>query len=248
MSTPQPTRGTRAYPFSRRSHARVSLILVLALVTCLFATIRAQTANAGEVSASDRQAIAAIANDAFPDSPCRGQLTVAWAHDITPPEDDTQALAVRNGGFQLAGYAWGVRDGSCKLMVRSDLEPQRACTVAVHEAGHLALYRHGSSPIMGSPDTDDPTHPGGVIAEGYVWPACRGLVYLPLWIAEGELTDRISDTTRFQCKRASATVVDCRTSRTTGRRTVRKTARIEAHPSIDGTYITLKWTGKAVVA
>lgn len=248
MSTAHRFRDGHGLPFARRSHVPGAGIFALALVTCLFLSFFAQNANADEVSQGDRMVIGAIANAAFPASSCYDQLRVVWLHTIQIPEDDSQAAAVQSAGFQLQGYAYGMRDGSCTVGVRSDLGPQAACTVAVHEAGHLAGQQHGSSALMGTPDSTDPTHPGGVMADDYIYPACTTKALgasLPLWMAEDELAARISDSALRQCRRVNPLVVDCVSSRRFGKRIVRKSWRVS---NTEGNGIVrVKRTGKAVV-
>ena len=203
---------------------RIALFLVIAPVLLI---LSAQSAQARELTQGDRMAIGAIAEDAFPDSACYRQVHIAWQHHVTPAPDDPAAAAIAaNPALQLAGYAYGVIDGSCNVGVRSDLDPVQACNTAVHEAGHLAGRRHGSSALMGSPDTDDPSHPGGIIAQGYVYPACANLIYLQHQRAVDWVWARSSDDTTVSCKRMTPSLMQCRSSKPARRSSAKRTRHV----------------------
>lgn len=217
-----------------RTNTVLRLSAVLALVSCLMLMFCAQRAESRELTQGERAAITEVANQAWAGSSCSGRITLAWEHEIDAT-GDAQAQTLIAKGYQLQGYAYGIFDGSCEAGVRSDLEPVEACTTAVHEAGHLAAtYRttDGVRELVSGPHHADGSavmgDAEGVVADGYVWPACERLVYLTLAQAEDWVWARSSSQTRVQCHRMTASRVQCITSRLrgAGKRPVRKVWRV----------------------
>lgn len=91
-----------------------------------------------------------IADRAWPASPCAGKLVVVPAPWLL--ELENRDGAVRN-------------DGSCRIEIRTGMDPSRRCDVIVHEAGHraglfLAPAPHPPAGVMSAHgDPYPPCHP-----------------------------------------------------------------------------------------
>lgn len=194
------------------------IVAVLALLTVL--ALPSHQAQARELTPTERAEIQDVASRAWPGSRCTGRVQLIWSHEIVAPPMDTATRALVAQGYELYGYATGTLNGTCDALVRGDLDAPVACTVAAHEAGHLAGLEHNDGlPVMGDQV--------GAISEGYVWPACWFLVTLRLADAADWMWQRVSSDTRVACKRRSASQVQCVTSRPRAHRSpVRKVFRV----------------------
>lgn len=190
------------------------------LLTLLLLTAMVATADARELSQRERAVAEQVAEGAFPAPTCT-DVDISWTHQIEPVEGDDYSRALLAAGYTLRGYSYGLYDGTCKIAILSDLAPQDACTVAVHERGHLIGLTHNNGmPLMGDEN--------GMIAPDYVWPACaQATAYLSRSAAQQRLYDFVSDQTRVRCVRQSITRFRC----VTHRRKVRKVWVIVLEPS-----------------
>jgi hypothetical protein len=87
-----------------------------------------------------------------------------WAAHGDPCSGRGQAVAVDviEGDDGILGSAVGVWDGTCRYLVRRDLNAYEACVITVHERGHLAGYEpaagvdawHDASGLMSTNPVD----------------------------------------------------------------------------------------------
>jgi hypothetical protein len=122
------------------------LSLVLSLMVCA-------PAGAAGLSVADAKR---IADQAWPASRCAGQLVVVGTTELGAPD--------RDGLY--------VHDGSCRILVRPGLPPDRRCDVIVHEAGHAAGLALSTERPDGSWEDHHPAT-GVMAAHGGEWPACH---------------------------------------------------------------------------
>lgn len=112
-------------------------------------------------SAADAAAVVAatpIAEAAWPDSPCNGQFVVTYDDDLYGVDDLGHTLRA-NG---VATINDGSAPVNCHITLSLGLsdDPVLACTVLVHEAGHLSGIRYHT--------------PGGVMSEyGSYYEPCQ---------------------------------------------------------------------------
>lgn len=106
----------------------------------------------------------AIADAAWPDSPCAGRLHVVVSDSIEKAYG-YDGLALGRPGMTAAGPGPLT---SCDLQIIPGLTPERRCEVIVHEAGHLAGFWHTDSSYSG----DDP-HMLVMLPNDHPWAACE---------------------------------------------------------------------------
>ena len=171
------------------------MFLLLLVVAFIFLGLAPQ-AHARELTQPERASIQDAASRAWPDSRCHDNVHLIWSHDLDATIPDAAAQ-----GFKVAGYAYGFDNGTCDAGVRSDLPPTQACTVAVHEAGHLAGFDHNNGmAVMGDED--------GFIDIGYTWPGCEALLWMSLDDAWSYMAERFPMSSS-RCKRRTATRFQC---------------------------------------
>lgn len=191
-----------------------------AILAFLLLVVMAGTADARELSQRERAVAEQVAESAFPAPTC-SDVDIIWTHQIVPVEGDEKSRALLAAGYTLRGYSYGLYDGTCKIAILSDLSPPQACTVAVHERGHLIGLEHNNGmPLMGDEN--------GMILDDYVWPDCnRATAYLSRAAAIQQMIERVSDRTRVSCARQTLTRFRC----VTHRRKKRKVFVVVLEPS-----------------
>jgi hypothetical protein len=189
------------------------MALVVLIVACGL-LLSAQVAAATELPSSIRDQITTIVNQPDPGNRCTGHVHLIWAHDLQATQP---GLAARD--LRILEYAYGVIDGSCDVAVRSDLEPQLACTVALHGREHLMGVGHNTGdPLMGDADGNIGT---------YRDPRCAGVLILDRLDALDAVWARVSSRTHVTCRRAGPGVFMCTSYHG---RLLRKTWLVKALP------------------
>jgi hypothetical protein len=177
-------------------------VFLLALIACFFLLGIAHKAEARTLTSTERAEIQDVTDRAWPTSRCANNVRIIWTSHIQPAADDTATQReLSTGRYALAGYAYGMRDGSCDVAVDPTRAPQDACTTAVHEAGHLAGLEHDDGlPVMGDQlGVTDPT---------YVWPACSALMWMGVDDARSYMYERFPNSA-IACKRQTASRFQC---------------------------------------
>jgi hypothetical protein len=184
----------------------IRVLIGIWLLLSILGWIYVAVASARELTPMERAQVNEVADRAWPGNRCEHVHIIWTSVVVAPPTDLLSNEAVASGRSILAGYAYGVINGSCDVGVKSDLPAADACTTAVHEAGHLDGQEHGSSPVMGTADT--PTEAGGFIDPTYVWPACQVMQTLTLDEAVAYMWERFPNSSA-KCRRETPSRVLC---------------------------------------
>jgi hypothetical protein len=187
--------------------------LIVSTLIAGAALIAASPASARELPAAERAEISSIVEQSHPAERCGGTASISWSHDL---QANAPELAAR--GATILGYAYGMIDGSCSVAIRSDLAPDLACTVGLHEREHLAGVGHDTGdPLMGDVEGD---------FGDYRDPRCAALVEITRDDVIGVMWGRVSARTKVACTRTSSSTFTCVSSR----RLVRKTWLVRGLP------------------
>jgi hypothetical protein len=183
---------------------------VVSLAVAALALVAAPVAHATELAPDTRAEIAQLASST--PGRCAGRVSIVWAHELATVRPDIAAQ-----GLEVMGVAYGVADGGCTIAVVSDADPALACTVALHEVGHLNGEQHGNGdPVMGDA--------GGEIRD-YRAPRCADVVAITRDDAISAMWQHVSERTKVACKRTSAATFTCVSSRRLVRKTWQVTGR-----------------------